>query len=110
MSQMTPSMFEIIAALVGGPLHGYAIAKTIVAMHENAVQPMGPATLYGSIQKLIDQGLIEENGALEADGRRKTYRLTQSGHAAFAQQFNQRQRFLDSVRANAPDGLTWRAA
>ncbi len=105
MPPLTPAMFEIVAALAAGPLHGYAIAKRIVAMHQNTVRSMGPATLYGSIQKLMDLGLLEENGVLETDSRRKTYKLTQAGQSVFAEQFNQRQRFLDSARSSAPEGL-----
>ena len=105
MPQLTPAMFEIVAALTAGPLHGYAISKRIVSMHQSEVRPMGPATLYGSIQKLVEQGLLEENGVLETDSRRKTYKLTQLGKSVFAEQFNQRQRFLDSARSSATGSL-----
>lgn len=68
----------ILASLADGPKHGYAIMEDIEAF---AGVHLGPGTLYGAIARLEDQGLIEP---LEAEERRRPYRLTATG-AAFLQ-------------------------
>lgn len=105
MTPLTPSMFEILAALGAGPLHGYAIAKRIVDLHQGATRPIGPATLYSSLQRLEEMGFIEEVEALPGDSRRKTYRMTSSGATHLSQAIVRQRQFLDSATSSAPDGI-----
>ena len=58
-----PSLL-ILVSLSDGPKHGYAIMTDVEA---GTGRPMGPGTLYGSIQRMIDSGLIEEASAKRAD-------------------------------------------
>jgi DNA-binding PadR family transcriptional regulator len=68
---LAPRVLGILFALADGEKHGYAIMKEIRT---------GPATLYTSLQKLIDIGWIEETGSpRDADSRRRYYRLTKAG-------------------------------
>ena len=76
------SAMHIIVALAGGEKHGYAIMRDIDELSGGSVT-MGPGTLYGSIKRMIDQGLVEETDerpdpALD-DQRRRYYRLTALG-------------------------------
>ena len=76
------SAMHIIVALAGGEKHGYAIMRDIEDLSGGSVT-MGPGTLYGSLKRMIDQGLIEETDerpdpALD-DQRRRYYRLTVRG-------------------------------
>ena len=76
------SAMHIIVALAGGEKHGWAIMRDVAELSGGAVQ-MGPGTLYGSIKRMIDQGLLEETDerpdpALD-DERRRYYRLTDLG-------------------------------
>ena len=76
------SAIHIIVALAGGERHGYAIMRDVEDLSGGVVR-MGPGTLYGSIKRMIDQGLIEEaeqrpDPALD-DQRRRYYRLTRLG-------------------------------
>lgn len=76
------SVMHIIVALAGGEKHGYAIMREVEELSGGAVT-MGPGTLYGSIKRMIDQGLLEETDerpdpALD-DERRRYYRLTEFG-------------------------------
>ncbi len=76
------SVMHIIVALAGGEMHGYAIMREVAEISGGAVT-MGPGTLYGSIKRMIDQGLLEETDerpdpALD-DERRRYYRLTDLG-------------------------------
>ena len=63
----------VLTSLAGGPKHGYALIKDIESF---ADVKMGPGTLYGSLAKLEESGLIE---ALPEDDRRRPYRITATG-------------------------------
>ena len=75
--------FQILLALADKERHGYAIMQEIAIQTNNRVH-MGPGTLYGSIKRLLAEGLIEETGyhpdTLLNDERRRYYRLTDLGH------------------------------
>jgi len=67
-----PSLLLLIS-LAGGPKHGHAMLLDIEAF---SGQRLGPGTLYGAIERLERDALIEP---LPADDRRIPYRLTLSG-------------------------------
>ncbi|WP_250279922.1 PadR family transcriptional regulator [Frankia sp. Cppng1_Ct_nod] len=79
----------ILSSLAGGPKHGYALTKDI---EEFAGVRLQPGTLYGALSRLEQSGLIE---ALEADGRRLPYRLTDVGRAALHAQLAAQRRIAD---------------
>jgi DNA-binding PadR family transcriptional regulator len=81
-----PSLL-ILASLAGGPKHGYAMMEDIEAM---AGVRLGPGTLYGALARLERRGLIEP---LEAEDRRRPYRLTGVGVTALREQLNSLSRF-----------------
>src|ERR1700716_2219008 len=58
---LPPATFHILFALADGELHGYAIMKGVTAHSEGAVR-LGPGTLYGALKRLLEAGLVEENG------------------------------------------------
>jgi DNA-binding PadR family transcriptional regulator len=77
--------FQILLALAEGDLHGYAIMRQVEEQTGGKVR-LGPGTLYGSIQALLEEGFIEEvergdaAGTLQAPrDRRRLYRLTSTG-------------------------------
>jgi DNA-binding PadR family transcriptional regulator len=79
---LRPSVFHILLALVDGDLHGYGIMQE-VAEHTAGQIKLGPGTLYGSIKRLLGDGLIVEaderpDPSLD-DERRRYYRLTDFG-------------------------------
>jgi DNA-binding PadR family transcriptional regulator len=83
---LTPVVLHILVSLSGGTRHGYAIAQEVEAMTEGVVR-LGPGTLYGSLQRLADGGLIREADAREEppDGRgerRRYYEITAAGRRA----------------------------
>jgi len=76
---LTPAVFFTLFALAGGDKHGYAIMLDARKLSDGSFR-MGPATLYTTLQRLLELDLIVEvPGDDEADGRRRTYRLTRSG-------------------------------
>ena len=79
---LTPAVFHILLALADAERHGYGIMQEI-ALRTDGKMRMGPGTLYGSIKRMLADGLIEESGerpdsALD-DERRRYYRLTDFG-------------------------------
>ena len=78
---LTPAVFFTLFALAGGKKHGYAIMKDTRKLSDESFR-MGPATLYTTLQRLLDLDLVEEAAiAPDADSRRRTYELTQGGRA-----------------------------
>lgn len=80
--------FLVLASLADGPKHGHAMLHDIEAMSGSR---LGPGTLYGAIGRLERQGWIEP---LEAEDRRRPYRLTKAGHAAFVSKLATLQRIV----------------
>jgi DNA-binding PadR family transcriptional regulator len=78
---------HILLALSGRELHGYAIMQEVEEMTGGAVT-MGPGTLYGSIKRMLEDGLIERSDRRPAprfdDARRRYYRLTEHGARVLA--------------------------
>jgi DNA-binding PadR family transcriptional regulator len=74
--------FHILLSLAAGEQHGYGIMLE-VAERTGGKLRLWPATLYGSIKRLIEAGLIEESDERPAaeldDARRRYYRLTRLG-------------------------------
>jgi DNA-binding PadR family transcriptional regulator len=80
---LTPAVFHILLALANGPRHGYAILKDVAAQTDGTFR-MGPGTLYGTLQRLMEQGWVEETDGPgdPADERRRYYRLSRGGRRA----------------------------
>jgi DNA-binding PadR family transcriptional regulator len=74
--------FQILLALAGEDLHGYGIMRRVAEQTDGGMR-LGPGTLYGSIQTLLEAKLIEEVDAPETEKsgieRRRFYRLTSAG-------------------------------
>lgn len=73
---------HILLALRNGEKHGYAIMSETEQVSGGSVK-LGPGTLYGSIKRLVEDGLIQESAARPDpnldDQRRRYYRLTGLG-------------------------------
>jgi len=78
----------VLASLAAGPKHGHAMLDDIERMSGTR---LGPGTLYGAISRLEAQGWIE---ARAAEARRRPYRLTAAGQAAFAAKMARLRRFV----------------
>jgi DNA-binding PadR family transcriptional regulator len=70
-------VFFVLFALADGEKHGYLIMQNVSTLSDGKLR-MGPATLYTTIQRLVDLLLIEETRK-EESGRRRYYRLTPAG-------------------------------
>jgi DNA-binding PadR family transcriptional regulator len=56
---LTPAVFYILLALSTEERHGYGIMKQIEADSQGSIK-MGPGTLYGSLKRMLDAGLVKE--------------------------------------------------
>lgn len=82
---LTPAVLHILLALSTGERHGYGIMKQVQADSQGSAK-MGPGTLYGSMGRMMQAGLIRESDKrvdLEMDDERRIYyELTRAGRAA----------------------------
>jgi DNA-binding PadR family transcriptional regulator len=90
--------FQILLSLADDDRHGYGIMRQVEEQTGGRVR-LGPGTLYGSIQSLVEAQLIEEVGdgidAKLGDERRRYYRLTAGGRKVAKQEA---ERLADMVR------------
>ncbi|HMD48606.1 MAG TPA: helix-turn-helix transcriptional regulator [Bryobacteraceae bacterium] len=99
--------FHILLSLAAGDQHGYGIMQEVLERTGGKVR-LWPATLYGSLKRLIEEGLIEESGDRPArefdDARRRYYRLTRLGRRvldAESERLQELVRILEVKRAEA---------
>ncbi len=80
-------VFHMLVALCDGERHGYALKREILRRTEGKVN-LGSGALYGSISRMLEQGLIEESGERPDfhldDERRRYYRITEFGRRVMA--------------------------
>lgn len=82
LTPLSPTVFHILLSLGEGERHGYALKREI-SLRTGGKLKLGPGVLYGSINKLLALGLIEESDARPDphldDERRRYYRITPYG-------------------------------
>jgi len=81
---LPPATFHILLALAAGDRHGYGIIQDVETRTDGALR-LSPGTLYRTIQRLLEQGLIVEPKRRpdpQDDPRRRYYRITPYGTAA----------------------------
>ena len=94
---LTPAVFHILLALAEGPLHGYAVMQAVEASAGNEAR-MGPGTIYGSLQRMEDAGLVKELSA-RTDDRRHVFAIQPPGRRALAAECQRLTRLADLIRA-----------
>ena len=99
---LTPAMFHILLALADKERHGYHIMREVDERTEGNVK-LGPGTLYGSIKRMMADGLIEEleerpDPELD-DERRRYYRLTDFGFRVASAEAQRLEQMVRSARA-----------
>ncbi|SRR5687767_10305594 len=107
MPPLTPAVVHVLLSLAGGERHGYAILKD-VQRQSNHTLSFGPGTIYGTLQRLMEAGWVEETAAPAApvDERRRYYRLTRDGRAALGEEVNRLNSIVQLARSHriAPRG------
>ena len=87
LGSFTEPALLILVSLAAGPKHGYAMMEDIARVADVKI---GPGTLYGALARLEQRGLIE---ALDAEDRRRPYRITASGTAMLREQLSAMESF-----------------
>jgi DNA-binding PadR family transcriptional regulator len=96
---LAPAAFYILLALAAGDKHGYAIMQEARKLSDDALQ-IGPATLYTTVQRLLDSSWIKEiSGPDRADTRRRYYRLTPAGKSALTSELGRMEAALRKSKA-----------
>ncbi len=105
---LSPAALHIVLSLNRGERHGYAIMRDVEELSDG-VMKLGPGTMYGTIKKLVSQGLIEQTDARPDpaldDQRRKYYRLTALGQAVCDSEIQRLANLLEHTRRAAPARL-----
>jgi len=78
---LTPAVFHILLALFDEDRHGFGIAKDIETRTSGRVS-LGPGTLYGTLDRMAETGLVEPVKDDGSDARRRYHRITPLGRAA----------------------------
>jgi DNA-binding PadR family transcriptional regulator len=83
---MREPTYFILAALVDGPSHGYGIIQETAGLSDGRVG-LTAGTLYGALERLTAEGLVEPDREEVVSGRRRRYfRLTGAGEKALAEE------------------------
>jgi DNA-binding PadR family transcriptional regulator len=101
------AQFHVLVALTEGEMHGYAIMQAVDTSSGGVVR-MGPASLYGTLKRLVDHGWAEElaHGPLpDDDSRRRYYRLTALGRRVCAAEADRLAGLVRITRANLSPGM-----
>ena len=92
---LTPAVFHILLALADGARHGYAIMQ---AAESTAGVPMGPGTIYGTLERLENAGMVKEVADSGA-GRRRVFAIQPTGRAALREEARRLSRLVALVQA-----------
>jgi DNA-binding PadR family transcriptional regulator len=100
---LPPVTFHILVALADEDRHGYAIMQDVTARTGGALK-LGAGTLYRSVQRMLEQGLVVEINARPApeldDERRRYYRITPFGRLVAKAEARRLAQMLKLARAS----------
>ena len=99
---------HIMLALLDGELHGYGLIGRVAELSDGAVR-MGPGTLYGTLNRLVDDGLIVETTdrvARNDNERRRYYELTPTGRTVALAELDRLRTLLRRVGKGWAGGAT----
>lgn len=104
MEALTPAVFHILLSLADGEKHGYGIMQEVAERTDGAMV-MGPGTLYGTLKRMLEAGLVEESGERRDPGlddeRRRYYRLTGRGRRAASAEAERLAALVRAARAKS---------
>jgi DNA-binding PadR family transcriptional regulator len=101
---LSPAILHILLALAGEDRHGYGIMLEVARQSEGRYK-LGPGTLYDNLQRLVNQGMVEEARHPPAsqtehdDPRRRYYRLTKFGRDVLSADINRLEAVVREAKA-----------
>lgn len=94
---MREPTFLILTALARGPLHGYGLISEVETLSGGRLA-LRPGTLYGALDRLTDDELVEAEREEVVDGRlRRYYRLTDKGEGALRAETERMRRNVEAA-------------
>jgi DNA-binding PadR family transcriptional regulator len=101
---LSPATLHILLSLAGEDRHGYGIMQEVARQSEGQYK-LGPGTLYDNLQKMTEQGLVEEaplarGAGREEASRRKYYRLTSFGRKVLAAEIARLETLVREAKAH----------
>jgi DNA-binding PadR family transcriptional regulator len=100
---LAPIVFHMLLLLSEGERHGYALKREMAKQTKGKLNP-GPGVLYGSINKMLEQGLIVESDERPAshldDERRRYYRITPLGRKVAQAEAIRMRQLVEMAEAN----------
>lgn len=100
---LRPPVFHILVVLAEGERHGYAIKQEVEKRTDKVIK-LGPGTLYESIQRMLDKGLIEESEERPSpqvdQAQRRYYRLSEFGRVVLEAEVARLSAVVDDARAS----------
>jgi DNA-binding PadR family transcriptional regulator len=99
---------HVALALLDGELHGYALMRRVEELSDGAMK-MGPGTLYGTLNRLVADGLIEETTdrtGRDENERRRYYQLTGNGRAVALDELARLQSLVHRITQHLPGWAT----
>jgi len=107
---LTPAVLHILLALSSKERHGYGIMKQVESDSQGKVK-MGPGTLYGSLGRMIEAGLIRESDKRVDpkmdDERRVYYKLSGVGQKALAAELQRYRDVVAVAKRLAPNAFSY---
>jgi DNA-binding PadR family transcriptional regulator len=94
---LSPAVFAILLSLANGDKHGYQMMKDVRTRDGGGLK-LGPGTLYGSLDRMMRDRLVEESGVSD-DERRRYYRLTSHGRVVLGAEVERLEAAVSSARA-----------
>ena len=99
---LKPNWFHVLLSLANEEQHGYGIMQEVLERTNGKIR-LWPATLYGTLERLLDEGLITESNrrppAAEDDARRRYYCLTAIGRRVLAAESSRLEDLVRVIRA-----------
>jgi DNA-binding PadR family transcriptional regulator len=99
---------HVVLALLDGELHGYALMRRVADISGGAVR-MGPGTLYGTLNRLVGDGLIIETTdrvSRDEAERRRYYELTADGRAVALDELARLNTLVSRIGGHLAGGAT----
>jgi len=108
MKPLPAASMHIVLALLDGELHGYALMRRVEDLSDGAVR-MGPGTAYGTINRLVDDGLLVETTdrvTRDDSERRRYYELTADGRRVALDELARLQSIVHKIGRHLPGTAT----
>ena len=98
---LSPAALHILLSLAAEDRHGYGIMQEVARQSEGQYK-LGPGTLYDNLQKLMEQGMVEDapRRSTKEDPRRRYYRLTKFGRGVLSAEISRLENVVREAKAH----------